>query len=85
MEDIPVPVQKQIELIGKIIGDAQSEMRALLLHLRPIKLDGKSLKKGIEQLLDELTSARTRTNSPCSGLALLIQILGFCLSVIRGS
>lgn len=56
MEDIPVPVQRQIELIGKIIGDAQSEMRALLLHLRPIKLDGKSLKKGIEQLLDELTS-----------------------------
>lgn len=56
MDDIPEPVQKQIELIGKIIGDAQSEMRALLLHLRPIKLDGKSLKKGIEQLLDELTS-----------------------------
>ncbi len=53
---IPKPVQKQIELIGKIIGEAQSEMRALLLHLRPIKLDGKSLKKGIEQLLDELTS-----------------------------
>lgn len=56
MDDIPAPVQKQIELIGRIIGDAQSEMRALLLHLRPIKLDGKSLKKGIEQLLDELTS-----------------------------
>lgn len=53
---IPKPVQKQIELVGKIIGEAQSEMRALLLHLRPIKLDGKSLKKGIEQLLDELTS-----------------------------
>ena len=29
-------------------------MRALLLHLRPIKLDNKSLKQGIEQILDEL-------------------------------
>ncbi len=56
MDDIPEPVQRQIELIGRIVGEAQSEMRALLLHLRPIKLDGKSLKKGIEQLLDELTS-----------------------------
>lgn len=55
-EELPESVQKQVELIEKIVGDAQSEMRALLLHLRPIKLDGKSLKKGIEQLLDELTS-----------------------------
>ena len=29
-------------------------MRALLLHLRPINLEGKTLKKGIEQLLAEL-------------------------------
>lgn len=53
---LPEYVQKQVDLIGKIIGDAQSEMRALLLHLRPTKLDGKSLKVGIEQLLDELKS-----------------------------
>lgn len=49
-------IKPQITLIGDIIGDAQSEMRALLLHLRPIKLDGKSLKEGIEQLLLELKS-----------------------------
>lgn len=49
-------IKPQINLINSIIGDAQSEMRALLLHLRPVKLDGKSLKKGIEQLLDELKS-----------------------------
>lgn len=55
-EQFPEPLQAQIHLISSIIDDAQSEMRALLLHLRPIKLDGKSLKKGIEQLLDELKS-----------------------------
>lgn len=47
---------KQIHLIHSIIEEAQSEMRALLLHLRPVKLEGKSLKKGIEDLLDELAS-----------------------------
>lgn len=52
--DLPTPVRKQIDVTSKIVGEAQSEMRALLLHLRPVKLDGKSLKKGIEQLLDEL-------------------------------
>lgn len=53
-EKLPDHLKAQVEIISRIIGEAQSEMRALLLHLRPIKLDGKSLKKGIEQLLDEL-------------------------------
>lgn len=47
-------VLKQLDMIGSIINTSQSEMRALLLHLRPINLEGKSLKKGIEQLLQEL-------------------------------
>jgi len=51
---LPDDLHKQIDVIGGIIGDAQSEMRALLLHLRPVKLDGKSLQKGVEQLLNEL-------------------------------
>lgn len=55
-EKIASEIKPQIDLINSIIGDAQSEMRAMLLHLRPVKLDGKSLKKGIEQLLDELKS-----------------------------
>lgn len=55
-ELLPDKLKPQVNLIGNIIGDAQSEMRALLLHLRPIKLDGKSLKEGIEQLLIELKS-----------------------------
>lgn len=49
-------LKKQIDLINSIINEAQSEMRALLLHLRPVQLDGKSLKKGIENLLEELKS-----------------------------
>lgn len=49
-------IKKQIDLIYSIINEAQSEMRALLLHLRPVQLDGKSLKNGIENLLEELES-----------------------------
>lgn len=47
-------IKKQVGLIYSIISEAQSEMRALLLHLRPVQLDGKSLKMGIENLLGEL-------------------------------
>lgn len=51
--------QKQLDLVTTIINTAQSEMRALLLHLRPVNLEGKSLKTGIEQLLTELASKVT--------------------------
>ncbi|MBS4221470.1 sensor histidine kinase [Lederbergia citrea] len=47
---------KQRKLVEDIINEAQTEMRALLLHLRPIQLEGKSLKIGIEEVLSELTS-----------------------------
>lgn len=47
---------EQIKLVHSIIDEAQSEMRALLLHLRPVKLDGRSLKRAIESLLKELSS-----------------------------
>lgn len=47
---------KQRRLVEEIINEAQSEMRALLLHLRPIQLEGKSLKAGMEEILSELTS-----------------------------
>ena len=35
---------------------AQGEMRALLLHLRPIQLEGKKLSEGIDELLTELSA-----------------------------
>lgn len=48
------PLQKQLKLVEEIVNESQSEMRALLLHLRPVQLEGKSLKVGIEELLNEL-------------------------------
>ncbi|WP_099223182.1 sensor histidine kinase [Listeria costaricensis] len=49
-------LEKQLKMVESIVNESQSEMRALLLHLRPTQLEGKSLKKGIEQLLKELTT-----------------------------
>ncbi|WEV44859.1 sensor histidine kinase [Streptococcaceae bacterium ESL0687] len=44
----------QAKLVLKILHEAQNEMRALLLHLRPVELNGKSLIDGITGLVDEL-------------------------------
>lgn len=46
--------KKQLVLVADVVNAAQSEMRALLLHLRPVSLEEKTLKQGIEQLLQEL-------------------------------
>lgn len=53
-QDLPEIFKKQLQMVTQTINASQSEMRALLLHLRPINLEGKSLKQGIEQLLKEL-------------------------------
>lgn len=58
-KELPKQYQKQLYLIENILNESQSEMRALLLHLRPIKLEGKTLKQGIEQLLHELQTKTT--------------------------
>lgn len=42
---------KQVE---KIVQQAQLEMRALLLHLRPVALHNKTLAQGLEELIIEL-------------------------------
>ncbi|WP_223067585.1 sensor histidine kinase [Paenibacillus caui] len=46
--------QRQVALIEEMASVAQSEMRALLLHLRPVYLDGKDLTQGVEDLVREL-------------------------------
>lgn len=56
---IPETYQQQLGVVTGIINAAQSEMRALLLHLRPVTLEGKTLKEGIEQLLIELKTKVT--------------------------
>lgn len=55
-DQLPEMYANQLAMIEKIIKESQSEMRAHLLHLRPIKLEGKTLKEGIEQLLTELNT-----------------------------
>ncbi|MBF6626547.1 sensor histidine kinase [Aerococcaceae bacterium zg-BR9] len=53
-KNLPEMTQKQLAKIEEIVNNAQTEMRALLLHLRPIALADKTLKEGINQLLNEL-------------------------------
>lgn len=48
--------QRQIYLIEEMASVAQSEMRALLLHLRPVHLEGKPLAEGLVELLQELAA-----------------------------
>jgi NarL family two-component system sensor histidine kinase LiaS len=46
---------KQLKLVEAMIHQSQLEMRALLLHLRPVALHNKTLQEGIQELLVELT------------------------------
>ncbi|MCQ6265020.1 sensor histidine kinase [Fictibacillus sp. WQ 8-8] len=48
------PENRQLKLVEQMIHQSQLEMRALLLHLRPAALKGKSLQEGIKELLAEL-------------------------------
>lgn len=47
-------LKKPLQQVEEMIQQAQLEMRALLLHLRPIALKDNSLKQGMDQLLQEL-------------------------------
>jgi len=46
--------KRQVALIEEMASVAQSEMRALLLHLRPVHLEGKNLAQALDGLLTEL-------------------------------
>jgi NarL family two-component system sensor histidine kinase LiaS len=46
---------KQLKMVEQMIQQSQLEMRALLLHLRPVQLKGKSLQEGMKELLLELS------------------------------
>ncbi|TFJ91810.1 sensor histidine kinase [Lentibacillus salicampi] len=50
-----VELNKQLTMVEKMIHQSQLEMRALLLHLRPVALKEKSLQEGARELLAELT------------------------------
>ncbi|KEK20468.1 histidine kinase [Bacillus manliponensis] len=55
LDSVPEAAQKQLKFVENMVVNAQSEMRALLLHLRPVQLEGKKLTEGIEELLTELS------------------------------
>ncbi|MDW7683695.1 MAG: histidine kinase [Bacillota bacterium] len=44
----------QFQEIAELAGQAQQEMRALLLHLRPVQLQNETLQEGIMRLMGEL-------------------------------
>lgn len=46
--------KRQVFLIEEMASVAQSEMRALLMHLRPVHLEGKRLSEAVGDLLQEL-------------------------------
>ncbi|MFC7319496.1 sensor histidine kinase [Halobacillus campisalis] len=48
-------LKNQLAMVENMVHQSQLEMRALLLHLRPVALKGKSLSEGSEELLAELT------------------------------
>lgn len=54
LEQNPEKAKDQLKSIAEMAGNAQVEMRALLLHLRPVHLSGDSLQEGIEKLITEL-------------------------------
>jgi two-component system, NarL family, sensor histidine kinase LiaS len=53
-EQNPEKARQQLEQISEIAVKAQGEMRALLLHLRPVQLSGESLCEAIIKLIQEL-------------------------------
>jgi two-component system, NarL family, sensor histidine kinase LiaS len=54
VEHNPDVAKKQMVEVANAAHQAQSEMRALLLHLRPVHLSGDPLPKGIQKLVEEL-------------------------------
>lgn len=51
---LPDLTKKQLGQVEMMVQQSQLEMRALLLHLRPAALKDKTLRQGMEQLLEEL-------------------------------
>ncbi|CDQ40701.1 MULTISPECIES: sensor histidine kinase [Virgibacillus] len=54
LENNPEKAKLQIQEVAKAALQSQSEMRALLLHLRPVHLSGESLSEGLTKLIKEL-------------------------------
>lgn len=79
------PVNRQ--LIGKVadmVGQAQAEMRSLLLHLRPISLTNQSLAEGIEQLFRELeTKVKINFEATVTDVQLLPEVENHLFRIVQ--
>lgn len=47
-------LKQQLALVEKLLGQAQNDLRVLLLHLRPTELEGKTLSEGLAMILTEV-------------------------------
>lgn len=47
-------LEKQLVILENIINESQKEVRALLLHLRPVSLENKTLSQGLRVLMHEV-------------------------------
>lgn len=55
VEDIPrQQMGQQLELVSGLLDTAQKDLRVLLLHLRPLELEGRTLVEGLELVLQEV-------------------------------
>ncbi len=55
LEQNPEKAKEKLVQIENLVSQAQQELRALIMHLRPVHLEGYSLREGLEQLFHELS------------------------------
>ncbi|MGE8205143.1 histidine kinase [Heyndrickxia sp. NPDC080065] len=60
----PIKTETMLGQVANIAAKAQGEMRALLLHLRPIDLKGDKLNEGLNKLVNELRE-KTQLDIEC--------------------
>lgn len=53
-KEVPQAVAEQVGMVEKMARHALGEMRALLLHLRPVHLEGRSLPEALKELLADI-------------------------------
>ncbi len=62
IEKSPEQAKAVFSNIEMMVNNAQQELRALIMHLRPVTLDGKSFCEGIQSLFDELVIKNQHLN-----------------------
>lgn len=58
----PVKAKENFKRLEGMVINAQQELRALIMHLRPVILEGSSLVEGLNQLLAELEQKQPQIN-----------------------